>query len=330
MGSSLIYSKFIMAAFEGVELTSQERTYLEIKRPVGVTLFKRNIPEDFSLLPSTLSVIRKTLNLNHAPIFAIDQEGGRVSRIGRPFPDQGPPLKLVDEEKISPTFFKNYGFSVATNLKALGINVNFAPVLDILTQPKNKSIGDRCFGRTPEQVIANAGAYLEGQKLGKIISCLKHFPGQGHAEFDTHTHTAIISKSMEDLLKCELAPFVKLLPQCQAAMVSHAIYPSIDEKVASRSPKIIQELLRKELKYDGLLFSDDLNMYAAINDMNDFKECIVETFMAGCDVLLVCRHLDLFYKAHEALEKAHAKYKSVEQRVEESYQRVTQFCSLFS
>ena len=257
-------SAVLVAAVEGMVLTSEEERFFREEAPAGVTLFKRNIPQDdYKKLSKLTADLQGTKPTGQPPlVIAIDQEGGRVARIGSPFPNLGPALQLagggIDSSSLET--IKNYGAAVGAELKHLGVNVDFAPVVDIFTEPSNVAIGDRCFGVTAEQVSLRAGAFMEGLQTDKVFGCLKHFPGQGDARVDTHEGTAIIEASLQTLLTRELEPFRRLLPKSKMVMISHSIFPALCDREASRSQIVIMDWLRTRLGFQGVVVSDDMNM----------------------------------------------------------------------
>jgi len=320
-------SAVVVAAVEGLSLTPEEARFFKDESPAGVTLFRRNIPQenykDVGKLNQTLQGLRQ---VGEPPLMiAIDQEGGRVSRIAAPFPNLGPAMNIretqTDPESLQ--VLRNYGRDVGRELRQIGINVNFAPVLDVLSEPANLAIGDRCFGTEPDQVTVRAGAFLEGLQLEKVAGCLKHFPGQGDARVDTHLGTAVIDVSLQTLLTRELVPFKALVSQCPMVMISHSIFPVLSEREASRSTTIIMDWLRGRLGFDGVVVSDDMNMGALPQEIQEWKHALVEAVAAGCDVLLVCRHLDRCYAALEALRLEARRSPAFSIRLDEAASRVT-------
>jgi beta-N-acetylhexosaminidase len=320
-------SAVLVAAVEGMVLTSEEERFFREEAPAGVTLFKRNIPQDdYKKLSKLTADLQGTKPTGQPPlVIAIDQEGGRVARIGSPFPNLGPALQLagggIDSSSLET--IKNYGAAVGAELKHLGVNVDFAPVVDIFTEPTNVAIGDRCFGVTAEQVSLRAGAFMEGLQTDKVLGCLKHFPGQGDARVDTHEGTAIIEASLQTLLTRELEPFRRLLPQSKMVMVSHSIFPALCDREASRSQIVIMDWLRTKLGFQGVVVSDDMNMGALPQEIAAWKTALVDAVAAGCDMLLVCRHLDRCKIALEALRQENAKSPAFRQRLEDAAARVT-------
>jgi beta-N-acetylhexosaminidase len=202
---------------------------------------------------------------------------------------------------------KTYAKDLGKALLSLGINVNFAPVCDILTEPTNTAIGDRCFGTDLDSVEARARAFLEGLQEGGVLGCLKHFPGQGDAKADTHYHQAVIDADEETLMRREIAAFVDMLLLSPMVMISHCIYPALDDTQASLSAPIITGLLKKKLNYKGVVVSDDMIMAAVPQEEKIWQEKIVDSVAAGTDLILACKHLD---RARLALEALRAKAKS--------------------
>jgi beta-N-acetylhexosaminidase len=284
----------ILGALEGPDLSAEEARFFAREPLAGVTLFKRNTTPNFTVELAALNRRLLRFDTTAPAIIAIDQEGGRVSRLPQPFPNLGPAMSLfTTEPALDPvTAINQYGFVVGATLRALGINVNFAPVVDILTHPGNDAIGDRAFGKDADTVIARAGAFLEGMQRAGTAGCLKHFPGQGHAGADTHLTGASIGLSRAELDARELKPFKALLHATSMVMISHCIYPAFDTREASLSPVIMGELLRGTLGYSGLIVSDDMNMGAIAQDQSSWLEALAASLVAGADLLLICRHLD--------------------------------------
>jgi beta-N-acetylhexosaminidase len=320
-------SAVLVAAVEGLDLTSDEERFFVEEAPAGVTLFRRNIPQDdYTKVLSLNQKLQRTRMLGDPPLLiAIDQEGGRVSRIGAPFPNLGPPLTIgsgsCDQNVLDELV--QYGQDVGRSLRNVGINVNFAPVVDIFTEPTNLAIGDRCFGVNPEHVTLRAGAFLDGLQSAQVMGCLKHFPGQGDARVDTHLATAVIDVSLQTLILRELQPFRELASRCPMVMISHSVFPVLCDREASRSERIIMDWLRLRLGFQGVVVSDDLNMGALPQDLPSWKEALIESVRAGCDVLLVCRHLERYYAALDALRSEAKRCLAFKTRLEDAAIRAT-------
>lgn len=324
-------SSVIVAAIESIEISSSEAEFFRKFPVAGVTLFRRNIASIFSQISQLNSNLQKLL---HKPgigagIIAVDQEGGRVSRIGAPFPNLGAVEKILSGETTTEalTHLYNYGFIVGSSLARLGFNVNFAPVCDINLNPDNTAIGDRCFGATAEGTTPRAEAFLQGMQAAGVKGCLKHFPGQGVGSADTHLGTDIISKSLAALEQEELKPFRKMIPQCDMVMISHSIFPHLENIPASLSEKVMRGLLRDTLGYKGLVVSDDMNMKAIAQDDQSWRQAIVTTISHGADVALVCRHVERAEMAIEGLMHEASQSAAFAARLQDAATRVRQYRS---
>ncbi len=325
MGSSQA-SAVILTALEGVRLSPEELRVFEAMPPAGFTLFRRNTSPRFSDTRELVSELQ-SLRLPHEPplLIAIDQEGGRVARLKAPFPEFGPAMDLAGgrTDEAARIEIENIGFTMAAALKQLGINVDFAPVLDILTRDENVAIGDRCFGRDAESVRIRSGAFLKGLQAGGVLGCLKHFPGQGDAGVDTHETGALITADRQTLMTREIAPFAKLIPSAPMVMISHAVYPALDpDKPASLSSRIMLDLLRAELGFRGLIVSDDMNMKAIDQSQKPWCEAIITSIAAGADLVLVCREIERYRWAAEAIDAEAAKSPAFKKRLEDAIDRV--------
>lgn len=316
----------LVCAVEGRDLTAAERSFYRTAGPSGVTVFTRNIPEN----PDDLIALTRALQSERPPgappfLVAIDQEGGRVARIRHPkFPNLGPAMKLAEgrSDAAGLETVRQHAGDVGRALAALGVNVNFAPVCDVLTEPSNLAIGDRAFATTAEPAALRAGAYLDGLQDTGVLGCLKHFPGQGAAKVDTHAGRAIVDVARDLLQNRELVPFIRLLPRVPMVMIAHCIYPSLAPEEASRSKAVIGGLLRQELGYRGVVVSDDMNMGALPQDDQAWSQAIVDAVAAGTDLLLVCRHLEKCQLAYDTLVREAAKSPAFARRLDEAASRV--------
>lgn len=311
----------MLAALAGTELTALERAFLRDAAVAGVTLFRRNIASRFYDVRALCEAIRAAIP---QALIAVDQEGGRVSRLPRPFPNDGVALSLAEGkcDAEAQRYLRNYGFTVGATLAALGINVNFAPVCDIRTNPGNPVIGDRAFGDSAEDVAARAGAFLAGLDEAGILGCLKHFPGQGDGGVDTHLGSDVIHADLATLESRELHPFRMLLRDAPMIMISHSIFPAWDNVPASLSRIIMTDVLRKELGFQGLILSDDMNMKAIGQDDATWKNALITAIANGADLVLVCEGLDRCRMAAEALQAEAKKSNAFAERVRQSLERV--------
>jgi beta-N-acetylhexosaminidase len=318
-------SSVLTIGLEGVALSEAERQFLEREAPAGVILFRRNVAERLVAVRELLTRVQASRPAGAPPILlSVDQEGGRVARLRNPFPDQGPAMDLAGggDDDAALVFIENYAFVTGASLWALGFNVDFAPVLDVLTEPRNDAIGDRAFGRTPLSVSRRGAAFLRGLQASGMRGCLKHFPGQGSANADTHAQAAVIDKPRDALFASDLVPFRELLPEVSLVLVSHCVYPAFDSQPASLSRPLIQGLLRDELGFRGAVVSDDMNMGALPQDDRGWQEALVAAVAAGVDLLLVCRQIERARLALEGLRREARRSAAFSARLAEAAARV--------
>jgi beta-N-acetylhexosaminidase len=296
----------LFIGFHGTELTADTRQLLRAVQPAGVILFARNIV-------SASQVRALCRELPAGTILAVDQENRRVNRL-RDIVGELPALADV----TSPGEF---GSEVGRCLRGLGIHLDFAPVLDLelFDARTDNALRGRCWGRTASEATARAGAFLDGLQRERVAGCAKHFPGLGGARCDSHEELPMIRRSRAALEE-DLEPYRQLKSRLPAVMVSHAQYPAFDDKPASLSVRIMGSLLRRELGFDGLVISDDLEM-GALRPFGSVGETAVAAVRAGADVVLVCHTQERILAAHEALSKA--RLPAV--RVTESACRLEQF-----
>jgi beta-N-acetylhexosaminidase len=274
----------VFVGIPGPELDAESAGLLSAHQPGGVILFKRNI-KDEEQLNDLVTHLRRLLP---DAIFAIDAEGGRVDRLKDVV---GPAPAASFLAKHSPSYSLQAGHWVAQALRLFDLDVDFAPVVDLDRGAQDNALDDRYFGATPAQVIPRAQAFLRGLYSGGAGGCLKHFPGLGAAGEDTHFHMSAVYLPPEEL-RPDLEPFEALSHHAGAVMVGHALYPAYDTSMrpATLSPAIIGGLLRGRMGFDGLVFSDDMEM-KALDEWGDLTERCETCFAAGCDVLLVCHTL---------------------------------------
>jgi beta-N-acetylhexosaminidase len=289
----------------------------------GVMLFRPNI-ENPAQVATLVSSLRKASPSEAHLVVSVDQEGGRVQRLRAPltaWPEMG---SVAAADDVART--RAVGLALGGELAALGIGWNFAPVLDVHTNPRNPVIGSRAFGSRPEQVTNHALAFWRGLHDAKVLGCGKHFPGHGDTHADSHLELPSVAHDDERLRSIELAPFAAACRAgIEALMTAHVVYPAWDgELPATLSRRIAHDILRGELGYAGLLVSDDLGM-AAVADHHAIESLVVESLLAGVDHFLVREPLDRQARAFAALVKAAETKAAVRARVEESAARVARF-----
>ena len=265
----------------------------------GVILFRRNLPDQAACLGITEAICR--LSPPDYPAFVgIDEEGGRVTRLPPSLP-RLPPARMLGDLGDPAQVFR-VAEALGRLLRALGINVDFAPVLDVDTNPENPIIGDRAFGRDAEMVARLGVALADGLGRGGVLGCGKHFPGHGDTSLDSHLDLPEIRHDEERLGRVELLPFrAAIRAGIPCLMSAHVVYSALDPGVpATLSERIAERLLRDELGFSGVLFSDALEM-RALADRLPIEQSAVRAVRAGCDALLICRSAELVARARAAL-----------------------------
>ena len=275
----------LMLDIAGTELTQEDIELLQAPQVGGMILFGRNIesPEQVRALTNHMRQVRPDI------LIAVDQEGGRVQRLKNGFtllPAMGKfgELYLSEPEKAL-ELTEQCGWLMAAEVLAVGIDFSFAPVLDL--NDISDVIGDRSFSKNMQDIMPLASAFLKGMKRAGMASTGKHFPGHGSVKADSHVAAAIDSRRYDEIYNHDMQSFIQLQPQLDALMPAHVIYDQVDPNPAGFSPFWIQKILRQELKFDGVLFSDDLSMQAAcVAGGTDAR--IQAALNAGCDMGLVC------------------------------------------
>jgi beta-N-acetylhexosaminidase len=306
----------IVGGFHGETLPAEMRQSLQRNERGGVILFKRNIPNVEAALSLNLEVLSLS-NSGPAPFIAVDEEGGRVQRL------PAPALKLPPMQKIGHdlALVERVAQAVGTELKALGFNLNFAPILDVDSNPANPIIGDRAFAKNPEGVIAGARAYMKGLAATGVLSCIKHFPGHGDTTQDSHLTLPTVPHDRARLDQIELAPFKALAPIAPTAMTAHVVFEGLDPGIpATRSKKICTDLLRTQFGFQGVLLSDDLEM-KALSAHASVEDNAVACIAAGCDALLICSDFEWQQRALAALINEYEKSAVFAERCREAYSR---------
>ena len=272
----------------GPALTSAERAFFTESRPWGFILFARNIvsPDQVRALTAAL---RDTVGRADAPIL-IDQEGGRVQRLGLPHWRRYPPGRaygaLAANDPLLRREITRLGARLmAADLAALGINVDCAPVLDVPSPDGHPIIGDRAYGDTADEVAMLGRAAAEGLIAGGVLPVLKHMPGHGRARVDSHKDLPVVEATWDELDASDFAPF-RVLSDMPMAMTAHVIYADVDRKrPATMSRKVMRRVIREAIGFDGLVMSDDLGMRALEGGLSERAEAALA---AGCDVVLHC------------------------------------------
>ncbi|MEM6292306.1 MAG: beta-N-acetylhexosaminidase [Myxococcota bacterium] len=291
--------QLLFAGFEGTVLPRELGTLIEQGRIGGVILFTRNLESPRQVADLVMRIRR--LAPPSAPLtIAIDQEGGRVQRLKEPWTRWPPMRRLGDVDDVALT--EAFASALALELTQMGIGLNFAPVLDVDTNPDNPVIGDRSFSRDVDRVCRHGVAVIERLQALHIAACAKHFPGHGDTHLDSHKALPRLPHDLQRLRQVELPPFVAAAKAGVAAMMSaHVVFEAVDPKRPGTLSPAVMNLLREEVGFDGLVFSDDLEM-KAIADHYSPKDFVTGALQAGVDSLLVCRKLDMVTEVLARLE----------------------------
>ncbi|MCX7280104.1 MAG: beta-N-acetylhexosaminidase [Alphaproteobacteria bacterium] len=272
----------------GTRLSATELDFFRQVRPWGFILFARNI-SDPAQVKALVEDLRGTVGDAQAPVL-IDQEGGRVARLKPPQWRARPPaavfgaLHAQNPEAASEATYLNARL-IAHDLASLGINVDCLPVLDVPVPGAHDIIGDRAFATTPATIIALGKAQIQGLMDGGVLPVMKHIPGHGRAGADSHLSLPRVSATVEELSASDFVTF-RSLDQCPIAMTAHVVYESIDpQRPCTTSPKVIRDVIRGEIGFDGILMSDDLSMKALDGPLSVRAK---QAIFAGCDLALHC------------------------------------------
>ncbi len=289
----------------------------------GVTLFGRlgNIEDPEQI--ANLAYDARNLSVEMPGWVGVDQEGGRVARLRSPF-TVWPPMAVLGRSD-DPSLATRFAAALAAELKAVGISLDYAPVLDIHTNPKNPVIGDRALGERPETVARLGRIIIEELQRAGVAACGKHFPGHGDTATDSHFELPIVEHSPDRLRAIEFVPFKTAIEANVAfIMTAHVLAVALDDRnPATLSRRIVSDILRDELKFHGVIVSDDLGMKALAMNPSDSA---VAAIAAGCDAVLMCGHgkesdIGVQAEALEALVKAVEQQKIPLKQVEASLER---------
>ena len=280
----------VMLDLEGVELGAEEREILQHPLVGAVILFSRNFEsvEQLSALVNEIHSVRDPRLL-----VAVDHEGGRVQRFRRGF-TRLPAVRQLGEiyngdHRRAKRLADACGWVMASELRAVDIDFSFAPVID-LDRGISEVIGDRAFHTSPQVVADLAHSYMDGMKRAGMAATGKHFPGHGAVEADSHHAIPVDSRDYEDIYAEDIVPFERMIRYGMAAvMPAHVIYEKIDKRPAGFSPFWLKEVLRRRLEFQGIIFSDDLNMEGA-SVAGDYLARAEQAIDAGCDMILVCNN----------------------------------------
>ena len=305
VASKLLSLGPVMLDLQGLQLSDQERVRLLHPSVGAVILFSRNYQSRAQI--SKLIVEIKALRIPSL-LVAVDQEGGRVQR----FKDQFTRLPAAqsfgdhwnEDKQMAPMVAYQSAFTMASELIEVGVDFSFAPVFDI-TSRESEVIGDRCFDSNPDTATELLGAYIDGMHAAGMVAIAKHFPGHGGVSGDSHHCLPQDSRSIDEIRDHDLKPYTALVDEIQGVMTAHVLFDKCDAQIPTYSSYWLQQVLREEVGFDGVVFSDDLTMQGAI-DANGGYGSIVESaqraIYAGCDMVLVCNQPELADQLLDGLE----------------------------
>ena len=322
----------------GTEYDAVTRELVEYVRPGGVIIFGRNVAAA-PQLRGLLDAVRSSSDVE--PLFGIDQEGGLVDRLRRICTPMPAARSIRQHGDLAAA--RSLGRITGEVLRLLGFNMNFAPVLSIMTEDRDllsNGLYSRSYGRSPGEVLGYTMVYLRGLQGTGCLGCAKHFPGIGAGEVDSHDEMPIIQLSHDDLIAQDLAPYIELFQRedniVRAVMVSHGGFPKVDLRTgtaggrlvpASINQQIVTRLLREELGYDGLVVTDDLEM-GAIARHYQIEETARLAVEAGEDMILICARPELIRRGYDSLLQAARDRVITEDRIDTSLRRIAAFKSL--
>ncbi len=286
----------VIIGIGGTELTADEESLIRRLQPAGFILFSRNVE---SLTQVRALTERLRILCRHHPVIAIDQEGGRVVRtaaLGLNLPAPASLAKCGDGNAVV-----ELADITGVALRCMGVNMNFAPVMDICHDPSvANALPSRCWGDNAQDVISHAGVYEANLRRRGVMSCGKHFPGMGYAQADPHFSLPGVALTVDEMMQGELLPFMTLCPTLPGLMTAHLMLPNIDpDRPATLSSRVIRELLRDRIGYRGVVFTDDLCM-GAVRGLYTPDESAFMALQAGCDLPLICHEPLQWLEALEA------------------------------
>ena len=288
----------LMIDIDGKNLSNDDKTILSSKHVGGLILFSRN----FDSFDQLNNLIKEVHLIKENIIIAVDQEGGRVQRFEKEY-TKIPSMQdasLFAKENDDKEFIKDLAWLVSSELIAVGIDINFAPVLDI-NRNISSIIGNRSFSNDILEVINNASDYIDGMHEAGMKSSGKHFPGHGNVIEDSHIELPEDARALRELMDEDIKPYIELRDKIDVIMCAHILFSKVDNKIPSFSDTWINNILRNKLNYKGLIFSDDLSMLGSGNE--NLTNKVKMSLDAGCDMLIICNYRSGVKEVIEYLDK---------------------------
>jgi beta-N-acetylhexosaminidase len=313
--------QLMIVGFDGTEMSPRLRSLLTRLQPAGVILFARNIISG----EQTHKLLRECRSCVSTPLFTcVDMEGGRVDRfrdVTGPAPSAAEVFSTGDRKA-----FRNHGRIIGQSCRSLGFNTDFAPVVDLAFAASRNVMSSRAVSANPREATVYAREFLAGLSSAGVLGAIKHFPGLGEADLDTHHELPSVEKPWKKLWNADIAPYRALRREASLVMVGHAAYPAVthDHTPASLSKKWITDILRRKIGYRGLVVSDDLEMDGVLKAA-PIEQAAVAHIRAGGDLCLICHVEEQVTRSHEALLKEAGHDAKFARRVKESVARVLVF-----
>ncbi len=312
-----LVGQVLTVGLPGTTLDAPTRQILEAIAPGCIILFRRNVgtPDAVAELCAALHA------LPSQPLVSIDHEGGRVQRLGAPFTHFPPAAKVGACDDPEQAF--QVGLAMGRELTSVGIDLSYAPVLDVYSNPQNPVIGDRSYSADPETVSRFALAMANGLEAGGVLVCGKHFPGHGDTATDSHLELPTVGRSRDELERTELVPFrAAIAAGIPMLMSAHVVFTALDvQRPATLSPLILTALLRRDLGFYGVIATDDMEM-RAIAAHQSIGSAAVQALAAGADCVLVCNDLDKAVETAETIKRAVRRGELPRQRLADAAKRV--------
>ncbi len=313
--------QLLIVGFDGTEMSPRLRSLLTRLQPAGVILFARNIISG----EQTHQLLKECRACVSTPLFTcVDMEGGKVDRFRNV---TGPAPSAADVFATrNRRLYRKHGRTIGEACRALGFNTDFAPVVDLAFKASRNVMSSRAVSADPKEATAYAREFLAGLRSAGVLGAIKHFPGLGEANLDTHHELPSVDKPWKKLWAADIAPYVALRRESPLVLVGHAAYPAVthDHTPASLSKKWITDILRKKIGYRGLVVSDDLEMGGVLKAA-PIEQAAVEHIRAGGDLCLICHIEDHIMRSYEALVKEAERDAKFARRVKDSVARVLAF-----
>jgi len=313
--------QLIFAGIDGTTMTHETRQLIHDYKVGGIILFANNMTSHKQTI-ELLQQIKNANEQNKLPLFlGVDQEGGRVERLSEEIKKLPAAMRVGEQDNPDVSF--EFGKLLSQQVKLYGFNLNFAPVLDINSNPNNPVIGERSFGNTAEMVSQHGIKVMEGIQSENIIPVIKHFPGHGDTDTDSHFELPQVDKNLPELESQELIPFKRAIEAgADMIMTAHILLPHIDpDYPATISKKVIHDLLREKLNFTGVIITDDMTMQG-LTDHFEIGQAAVQSIQAGSDIILVAHEYETIFSVYDALKTAIENDEINEDRLDESLERI--------